>query len=175
MSIKIFTIPFDKENEIFHEEILNSFILKNNIKSISCDFFCSCNNPYWTVLLEYEAILQTHEKEQIQKLDKPQSELLKNLFELRKNLASKDGIPVFIIATNKQLKDIVTSAPETIEQLKQVNGFGTKKIQKYGRQILDTLKAFHNKNSTPNDSKNKPVSDKPVSDKSVSKKNEIVP
>ena len=87
--------------------------------------------------------LQPHEKEEIHALNKDQELFLKQLFAFRKERAEKDGIPVFIVATNKQLKDVVLMKPGTLEQLRQINGFGKKKLQLYGPTILEMVATFY--------------------------------
>ena len=45
----------------------------------------------------------------------------------RKERAEKDGVPVYIIGTNREFRDIVVARPETLEALKTVKGFGKAK------------------------------------------------
>ncbi|MCD4678711.1 MAG: HRDC domain-containing protein [Desulfobacula sp.] len=151
MTIKIFTMPFSQDTAGFFEEELNNFMLKKNIKIIQPAFFESGSERYWSVFVEYENIILDHEektkKSKLPELDKSQKLLLDKLFEVRRELADKDGVPVFIIASNKQLADIVLKMPQTHEQLKEINGFGSKKIKKYGQEIIEIVKVFYNSKS----------------------------
>ena len=143
MPVKFFTIPFDHASETFHDDDVNDFMLKNSIQNVKAEFFQANGKVYWSVFLFYEAGLLPHEKEETETLTKEQGLLLKQLFAFRKERAEKDGIPVFIVATNKQLKDVVLMKPTTLEQLKQINGFGKKKLQFYGAAILEIVATFH--------------------------------
>ena len=152
MPVKIVTLPFDETNETFHEEMVNRFISGNIIKKMKFDFFSACERPYWSIFMEYEPRFDTHETNEVEKMSGDEKALLEKLFELRRQLAEKEGIPVFIIATNKQLRDVVKQRPTTGEQLKMIDGFGKKKTQKYGRVIFETVKAYF-----PKISKDPPV------------------
>ena len=165
MTIKIFTIPFDGDKKIFYEEELNNFILTKNIKILTPAFFESGHGKYWTVFMEYEDILLEHEektkKDKMPELEGHQKLILDKLFEVRRTLAEQEGIPVFIIASNKQLSDIAVKMPATLDQLKEINGFGAKKIKKYGQQIIGIVTALDNnkkdKNKTNSQDKQKDI------------------
>jgi len=70
---------------------------------------------------------QPSEKETLG-LDEPQRLLFDRLRTCRKEAAEKAGVPVYIVATNKRLSDIVRTAPESLETLKGIKGFGNSKI-----------------------------------------------
>ncbi len=52
-----------------------------------------------------------------------------------------EGFPVYLIATNRQLTEIVIKRPNTLEGLKMIEGMGEKKVKKYGREILNIIKS----------------------------------
>ena len=41
--------------------------------------------------------------------------------------------------------DIVRVAPGSLEALKNIKGFGKRKISKYGKEIIEIVKAFYEK------------------------------
>jgi superfamily II DNA helicase RecQ len=63
--------------------------------------------------------------------------------EWRKETAENEGIPVYIVATNNQIASIIRLRPKSLEQLKTIDGFGKKKIEKYGKIIVEKIKAFY--------------------------------
>lgn len=145
MNIKIFTIAFDPVNRVFDEDPVNRFISTRKINKITPAFFETGGQACWSVFIEYDDIVQDHEKkakEKLPDLTPQQKKLYDALIGLRRDLAEKEGVPIFIIASNRQLADIVLRLPRTMDELKSVNGFGTKKVKKYGRQILETIKPF---------------------------------
>jgi superfamily II DNA helicase RecQ len=146
--IKIFTIPFSKQNETFFEDDLNRFLLNKRAKTVKAEFFKSRENFYWTVFIDYDTVI--HEKEKggkskeiaKVKLDEKDELLLRRLKEWRKDRADKEGIPVYIIANNAQLIEIIQSKPKSKEDLKQIKGFGKKKIETYGDDVLKIIGGF---------------------------------
>jgi superfamily II DNA helicase RecQ len=144
--IKIFTIPFSKQNETFFEDDLNRFLLNKQAKTVKAEFFKSMENFYWTVFIDYDTVI--HEKggkrKEITKvkLDEKDELLLRRLKEWRKDRAEKEGIPVYIIANNAQLIEIIQSKPKSKEALKQIKGFGKKKIETYGDDVLKIIGVF---------------------------------
>ena len=140
--IRIFTIPFSPEHGTFFEDELNSFISDKKVKQIKAEFFQSGSKAYWTVFVEYEPIL-----DESPPVDSSLSERDKLLYERlrqwRAERAKKDGIPTYIIATNRELLSIVNQKPRSKQALKEIKGFGRKKIAKYGEEILNIVEAFN--------------------------------
>lgn len=62
-----------------------------------------------------------------------------NLIILRKELAKQEGIEPYLIYTNEQLDNLLKALPKTKDELKNVKGFGDKKIEKYGDMILSII------------------------------------
>jgi superfamily II DNA helicase RecQ len=61
------------------------------------------------------------------------------LKEKRKELAQINSLPAYCIASNKELYDLVTTKPKTIEELVKVKGFGYCKAKKYGEELLKVI------------------------------------
>lgn len=151
--IRIFTIKFDTEQGIFQDEVVNDFILNKKITEIKKEFFILKKIPYWSILIDYEEILEkqylTKDKKTVIKEKKGMNEWQKILFEKlrewRKNRADKDGVPVYIIATNSEIKEIIDTTADSIEKLRNIKGFGKKKIENYGKEIISIVKNFFEK------------------------------
>ena len=149
--IKIFTLPFSKNEETFFEDDLNQFLLNKKINAIKPEFFKCRENFYWTIFIDCDPVIDEKtgkSKEQI-KLDEKDELLLKRMKEWRKQRAEKEGIPVYIIATNAQLLAMIQAKPKTKEALKQIKGCGKKKIEKYGDDILKIMYGFLNEKRSP--------------------------
>lgn len=54
---KIMTIPFDRIQKGFDDEILNKFLLNKKLKSYRAAFFQDRDEKYWTLLVEYDPVL----------------------------------------------------------------------------------------------------------------------
>ncbi|MBU2552403.1 MAG: HRDC domain-containing protein [Proteobacteria bacterium] len=142
---KVITIPFDRSKGGFDEEVLNRFVLNKHVKSHRAEFFQDAQGSYWTVFLEYDPALEKPSARETEGLDDSQKLLLERLRAWRKERADRDGIPVYIIATNKELAGLVREAPATLEALKEVKGFGKGKVSKYGQDLIGLIRAFFEK------------------------------
>ena len=65
------------------------------------------------------------------------------LREWRRETAEQAGVPVYVVNTNNQLLNVIKEKPKTLEALKRINGFGKKKIEQYGKQIIEMVKTFY--------------------------------
>lgn len=141
MPFRILTIPFNPDKGAFLEEDLNRFCLNKKIKTWQAEFFTSTKKAYWTVFLEYEEVLEPAKKQD--HLSEPEKLLFQRLKEWRKQKAEAGGVPVYIIATNGELNELIKKTPKTIEALKAIRGFGQKKIEKYGKELTDLITNFY--------------------------------
>ncbi|MGB1309286.1 MAG: helix-turn-helix domain-containing protein, partial [Oceanihabitans sp.] len=74
-------------------------------------------------------------------------ELFESLRELRNRLASKHDLIHYQIFTQKALYEMCETLPLNKHQLKQINGMGKIRIEKYGSEILAVIKDFCDNNN----------------------------
>ncbi len=60
---------------------------------------------------------------------------------LRKELAEREGIPAYALFTNEQLAEMVQRRVGSLTAMKEIEGVGDSRIEKYGAQFLALLKA----------------------------------
>ena len=76
-------------------------------------------------------------------LDKEETILNKELFEAlkkwRKEKSYKERIKPYIIFSDTSLISISNSKPKTLDELLEIRGVGTKKIEAYGRELLNII------------------------------------
>lgn len=144
MPIRIFTIPYNPQTIGFADEELQKFLLNKNVKSLHPQFFQLDGMALWTVFVEYEVVVSRVPAES-DGLNAPERLLYQRLREWRKETAEKEGVPVFIIANNKQLMELIKQSPTTLEALRNVHGFGKKKVEAYGAALTGLIKAFNKK------------------------------
>jgi ATP-dependent DNA helicase RecQ len=69
-----------------------------------------------------------------------------DLFEIlrgkRKALADKAGVPPYVIFSDRTLVEMATYFPLSLESLKNMNGVGTVKLQRYGKIFLELIQAY---------------------------------
>ena len=70
----------------------------------------------------------------------------KNLFEtlrkLRRDIASEQDVPAYIIFPDSTLHDMCVKLPETKEELLSVSGVGRVKMEKFGERFLDLIREY---------------------------------
>lgn len=69
-------------------------------------------------------------------------ELFEELRVLRKELADRQGIPPYIVLTDKTLHLIAAQRPTSIEAFGMVSGIGDYKKEKYGKEFVETINRF---------------------------------
>jgi ATP-dependent DNA helicase RecQ len=75
-------------------------------------------------------------------LSLPEAQLREYLREWRRNLARDLGIAAFVVLHDSALDALCAAKPSTLGELRGVSGFGEKKIQSYGKEILAALQRF---------------------------------
>jgi len=61
------------------------------------------------------------------------------LRDVRKALSEKDGVAAFTVATNEQLAQMVQKQVREKDMFRQIPGFGSSRIEKYGAEFLAVL------------------------------------
>jgi ATP-dependent DNA helicase RecQ len=82
-------------------------------------------------------------------------ELNEYLREWRRNTAKDKGISAFIVLHDSALEDLCLVEPATLQELRRVSGFGEKRVEMYGKEILEALRRFRAGERAANESKTK--------------------
>ena len=72
--------------------------------------------------------------------------LFESLRETRKRIAESENVPPFVIFSDAALKDMCAKQPKTSEEFLQVSGVGEHKLQKYGLEFIQAIRAFLEEN-----------------------------
>lgn len=72
-------------------------------------------------------------------LDPEQFALFSRLRDKRKQLAEREGLPVYTIVSNAQLAQIVQTGAKTVASLEKIDGLGEARIRKYGQELVEVL------------------------------------
>ena len=70
------------------------------------------------------------------------AELFGRLRALRTRLARLQGVPAYVVFSDKTLRDMALRRPRTREELLEVSGVGEEKARRYGRAFLAEIAAF---------------------------------
>jgi superfamily II DNA helicase RecQ len=150
MPVRIFTIPFDEETQTFHDDLVAQFCLNKRVHRIDTRFFTRNHQPFWSVAIQYGQIFGEEKDMRSNggpslesQLDEQQKVLLLRMKEWRLGAAQAFGYPVYLIASNAHLISMIQNKCITLESLKLVKGFGRKKIEKYGKDLIALIKQFY--------------------------------
>ncbi len=70
------------------------------------------------------------------------SELKEYLREWRRITAREKGVAAFVVLHDSALVDLCLVKPSNLQELRRVSGFGDKRVEMYGKEILDALRRF---------------------------------
>jgi ATP-dependent DNA helicase RecQ len=68
--------------------------------------------------------------------------LFETLREVRRTIAESENVPPFVIFSDAALKDMCAKLPKTNEEFLTVSGVGEHKLQKYGLDFIQAIRAF---------------------------------
>lgn len=145
MKTKIFKIRLS-EDEIYEDQAaLDLFMQQHNIIKYETAFV-KAEESYWSVIIHYEE-LKIHVNEpapekysaEQEKLTEDEIKILDSLKLWRTEKAKEKRLPVYLIATNKELLSIAKYKPIKKEELVDIKGFGKYKIENYGAEIIELL------------------------------------
>ena len=97
------------------------------------------NELSWQVLRGQKKVWQ---KMVIVKKAKAKGELFEALRNLRKELATKEKLPPYMIFSDATLTQMATDKPTDLELMKNIRGVGEFKLQKYGEEFLTVIKSY---------------------------------
>lgn len=149
MKIKTFKIRLG-DQLLLDEQSLNQFIETVRVKKTFTEFVPDQPN-YWSVLICYEE-KKSSEQDSIMgvppdKISFPAETPLSNeegvvynaLKQWRNDLASKTRLQSYMICHNSELVTIAKIRPKTLEDLARIKGFSSRKVLKYGDDVLALL------------------------------------
>ncbi len=146
MKIKIFKIRLSEDFIYQDQKILDRFLQENNILKYETAFVKE-DESYWSVIIYFEELIaQLNESkpgkysaDEDHPLNSDEIKILDSLRLWRTEKAREKSLPVYLIATNKELSSIAKYKPAKKEELLDIKGFGRYKIENYGEEIIEIL------------------------------------
>jgi superfamily II DNA helicase RecQ len=125
-------------------EELNAFLRSHRISSIEKHFTTETSRSLLIFVVEYVDSLDPpsafHAKgsktDYRRELSPEQYEVFSRLRDIRKEIAEKEGVPLYNIFTNAQLAEVVLRNCVTLEDLRAIPGLGHSRIEKYGTTLV---------------------------------------
>lgn len=78
----------------------------------------------------------------VRKVDDKENGLYAELRKLRTGIAARERLPAYTIFSNASLEDMCAKIPTTPEAFLNVSGVGEAKLEKYGKQFINVIRAY---------------------------------
>lgn len=131
------------------EEELNRFLRSVRVVSVNRELIVDHRNSFWSFVVEYlmdhktapATIPDTGNKRMDYKdvLSPEDFTLFVKLRDWRKEVSTREAVPVYTVFTNAQLAEMVEKKVKTLAQLKMIEGVGDSRIEKYGSAVMAIL------------------------------------
>ena len=156
MLARVVTLRFDPVLDAIDDTPLQEFLKAKEVFAIREHFFIRNEIPYLAVLVTYglrpmagsgaaddkRSGRSAGWRPPVPEADLP---LWNALREWRAERAKRDGVPTYVIATNRQLAAMVERRPGSISALGAIDGIGKAKLEKYGQELLALVARPHDK------------------------------
>jgi hypothetical protein len=156
---RILTIAWDASTGIFDDSILREYLTEREILVSEPHFFVHAGQPYWTVYIETRPLQGSTAKswqrkelsgdlnsesdrayeKLLSELDENERARYQRILQWRREASRREGVPHYVLCTNRQALDLARRAPKSLQAIAEIRGFGHKKIQKHGKEILEVL------------------------------------
>ena len=148
MQLKLFIIPV--KNLTAAEAEMNTFLRGQRVLAVKKEFVSDGENSFWTFCVEHlegasasvgpSGLAGRGPKVDYRELlNESDFGLFSKLRDWRKAVAEKEGIPVYAVLSNEQLAAIVQKKATTKAGLKEIEGVGEGRVEKYGDALLQVL------------------------------------
>lgn len=148
MKVKVLKVRLSDDFIEHDQKVLDRFLRENNVLKFE-SAFVKDDEGYWSVILYYEELKMTvndsktpkYSAENDAELNADEIKILDSLKLWRTEKAKNQNLPVYFIATNKELLSIAKYKPVKKEELLDIKGFGKHKIENYGEEIIEILES----------------------------------
>lgn len=154
MLTRVFTLRFNGLLDAFDDAPLRDFIKDKEVIAVRDHFFLRQDQPYLVVIVNYTlkpipteaATAKPGDQKQKQKdescreyVGEADLPLFNALRDWRMARCKREGLPPYVICTNRQLAAMIAARPQSLAQLGEIEGFGKAKLERYGADILALL------------------------------------
>ena len=141
MQLKVFTIPVASPEAM--EEEANRFLRSHRVMTIDRQFTPDAGG-YWTVFITYQdgtataasAVSRSGKVDYREVLSPDEFGRFARYRDVRKELASQQGIPAYAVFTDEELAQIARMEEVSIEKIAAIKNVG-KRAEKYGAAFVD--------------------------------------
>jgi superfamily II DNA helicase RecQ len=145
MQLRAFTIPIHDVGAATEE--VNVFLRANRILSVDRHFVQDGANSVSAICVSYfgdanrpqTASTKRPKVDYREVLSEADFAVFAKLRNLRKELADREGVPAYALFTNAQLAEMVQRRVRSASAIKEIEGVGDARIEKYGAAFLAML------------------------------------
>lgn len=142
MQLKVFVLPV--KNLDAAEGEMNVFLRGHRVLAVKKEFVPDGENSFWSFCVEYldgtSPAPGKLPRVDYKELLKPEEFVVfSRLRDWRKGVAEREGAPVYTIFTNEQLAQMVQKQVRTMTALKDIDGVGEARVEKYGEAVVQLL------------------------------------
>lgn len=170
MRVKLFTFRYSGSLGGFDDTPLQDFVRAKEVVAFREHFYGVNEVPHVTCVLTYQdAVIPLEVQQAAQEvprreerpvrspdryshtpggdrpdvtagLSEPERVLFNTLREWRSRKAHEEGVPPYLIFSNREFLEIVRKRPESPTALGNLNGIGRGKVQRYGAEVLPLVR-----------------------------------
>jgi ATP-dependent DNA helicase RecQ len=144
--LKTFGIGADVSKEVWNDIIRDLLAQEYLFKSEGTYPVLKLTSKSTAVLRGGETVMLAKSKEviEIQRYHKAdyEKELFKQLKDVRRELATEENVPAYIVLSDATLLELATYLPHNKEEFNKISGFGQVKIEKYGKHFWEVVAAY---------------------------------
>lgn len=141
-------------NAVVRQSLIERLLLKDienyGLLKVSPEGQKFLKKPFSVMLVDDHDLENPEEEELFEAMGSKSSTADKALFsllkDLRKEIARKEKLPPFVIFQDPSLEDMAIQYPVIVDELKQIQGVGLGKAQKYGKPFLELIKEYVEEN-----------------------------
>jgi len=165
IQFKFFSIPINDKDVL--EAELNLFLRSIRLITVHRELVSQDGRSYWAIAVEYVTDVTKDERKssaarrRIDYKDELSPEdfaVFVQLRDWRKEIAGQEAVQLYTVFTNDQLATMVEKKITSKIGLREINGIGNARIEKYGDSVLSILKKAFESPGEKNETGKKPVS-----------------
>ncbi len=139
MQIQLFTIPIYDNGPALDE--MNNFLKRHKVLEVENQLISNENGAHWCFCVRYierNSYSTGYRKTRVdyrQILDETTFQKFSRLREIRKRVASDEGIPAFGVFTDEELAGLAKLETITQKNMLSIKGIGDKKVERFARHF----------------------------------------
>lgn len=149
MKLRLITVAFDTEQGGFPADPLGE--IEGEVLSVVEHFFHTDDRPHLLLVVHYRPVREVRAAPPPQarpadpgvraELSEPERDVFDRLRAWRNSRAVAEGIPPYVLLTNRQLAEVARRRPTTLTALREVGGIGEAKAGRFGADLLAVVVA----------------------------------